>query len=43
MIKNLEKYPVVSEARFTKDELVNYERMIADHIFNLAFSLSCTN
>ena len=31
MIKNLEKYPIVSEARFTKDDLVKYERMIADH------------
>ena len=31
MIKNLEKYPIVSEQRFTKDELINYERMIADH------------
>ena len=31
MIKNLEKYPIVSDARFTKDDLVKYERMIADH------------
>lgn len=31
MIENLEKYPIVSEARFTKEELIKYERMIADH------------
>ena len=31
MIKNLEKYPIVSDTRFTKEDLIKYERMIADH------------
>jgi len=31
MIKNLEQYPIVANVRYTKDELIVYERMIADH------------
>ena len=31
MITYLNKYPIVSDARFTKEELISYERMIADH------------
>lgn len=31
MIQNLERYPIVSDVRYTKDDLIKYERMIADH------------
>ena len=31
MIQNLERYPIVSDVRYTKDDLTKYERMIADH------------
>ena len=31
MIKNLEKYPVVAEQIYTKEDLIKFERLIADH------------
>lgn len=31
MIKNLEKYDIVRDLQLTKTDLVNYEKMIADH------------
>jgi TPP-dependent pyruvate/acetoin dehydrogenase alpha subunit len=31
MIKNLEKYPIVKESQYTKDDLIKFERLIADH------------
>ena len=31
MIKNLEKYPVVTEQIYTKEDLIKFERLIADH------------
>jgi pyruvate dehydrogenase E1 component alpha subunit len=31
MIKNLEKYPIVNNHNFTKEDLIGFERKIADH------------
>jgi pyruvate dehydrogenase E1 component alpha subunit len=31
MIKNLEKYPIVTEQIYTKEDLIKFERLIADH------------
>ena len=30
MIQNLEKYPIVKESQYTKDDLIKFERLIAD-------------
>jgi len=32
MIKNLEKYPIVTDPIYTREDLIKYERLIADHL-----------
>ena len=31
MINYLKKYPIVKESQYTKDDLIKFERLIADH------------
>lgn len=31
MIRNLEQYPIVKESQYTKEDLIKFERLIADH------------
>jgi hypothetical protein len=31
MIKNIEKYPIVNDPIYTKEDLSKFERLIADH------------
>lgn len=31
MIKNLDQYPIVTEPKYTKEDLINYERKMADY------------